>query len=204
MRAVQPRFLFGAGACCCRGRGRMGCGAEPSRWIHAASPRTARAQTAGSLRQLCNSSVNGREVGMRHAQAMALTRAASRETLRAALRLWTTPFCAVRTKTGSAAARAWRAAALSPAASASSTLRTCDLNCERRDLLISVRRIILRVAFLAEVVLAIGPPPMKHVVGGRRRQAPQCGCYRPSQLAGSTTARPPPSLFALGQPLSHA
>src|SRR5262245_18918532 len=174
MSAVQPRFLFVPESLCCRAGAGTGWGHRPTRWIHAASPLMAQAQTAGILRQLCNSSVNGREVGMRRAQAMPLTRAASRETLRAALRLWTTPFCAVRTRIGSAAARARRAAALSPAASASSTLRTCDLNCERRDLLISVRRIILRAAFLAEVVLAMRPPPMKHAVGGRRRQAPQC------------------------------
>src|SRR5262249_61998156 len=88
-------------------------------------------------------------------QAIALIRAARRDTLRAAVFLWTTPFCAVRARTGSAAARALRAAALSPAASASSTLRTWDLNWERRDLLISVRRGILRAGLLAAVVVAI-------------------------------------------------
>src|SRR5262245_16725282 len=174
MSAVQPRFLFVPESCCRSAEAEMRSGPGPTRWIHAASPPAARAQTAGLLRQLCNSLVNRLEVGMRSAQAMALMRAASRETLRAALRLWTTPFCAVRTRTGSASASARRAAVLSPAASASSTLRTCDLNCERRDLLISVRRTILRVAFLAEVVLAIWPPPMEHAVGGRRRQARQC------------------------------
>src|SRR5262245_54214411 len=128
--------------------------------------------------------------------AIALTRAARRETFRAALRLWTTPFWPVRTRMGSAAASALRAAALSPAASASSTLRTCDLNCERRDLLISVRRSILRVAFLAEVVLAIGPPPYGNIlVGPTPRGAAMPAAINPHNWQGQQRrgqARPPP------------
>ena len=54
-------------------------------------------------------------------------------------------------------AKAAVAAVLSPEASASSTLRTKLRTRERRDLLTSVRRAILRVAFLAEEVLAMVP-----------------------------------------------
>src|SRR5690242_13101884 len=56
---------------------------------------------------------------------------------------------------GWAAFRASAAADLSPEAIASSTLRRKVRIRERRVLLTSVRRAILRVAFLADVVLAI-------------------------------------------------
>src|ERR1700704_6005400 len=57
--------------------------------------------------------------------------------------------------TGSASLSAARARLRSPVAIASSTLRTKLRNFERRLLLISVRRAILRVALRAEVVLAM-------------------------------------------------
>src|SRR5207344_2774701 len=57
--------------------------------------------------------------------------------------------------TGSASFRAASAWARSPLAIASSTLRTKPRIFERRPLLISVRRAILRVALRAELVLAM-------------------------------------------------
>src|SRR5579871_176023 len=60
-------------------------------------------------------------------------------------------------RAGSAATRAVCAAALSPRAIASSTWRSEVRMRERRALFISVRRAILRVAFLADLVLAIDP-----------------------------------------------
>src|ERR1700742_4315794 len=63
--------------------------------------------------------------------------------------------CAARINSGSASAIAFSAASRSPRLIASSTLRTAPRIWVRRDLLIAVRRAILRVAFLAEVVLAI-------------------------------------------------
>src|SRR3569833_1140121 len=63
---------------------------------------------------------------------------------------------AARIKAGSAFASAFRAAVRSPVAMASSTVRTAPRIWVRRDLLTAVRRAILRVAFLAEVVLAMG------------------------------------------------
>jgi hypothetical protein len=57
--------------------------------------------------------------------------------------------------TGSASFRAASAWARSPLAIASSTLRTQPRIFERRPLLISVRRAILRVALRAELVLAM-------------------------------------------------
>jgi len=86
---------------------------------------------------------------------MALTRAARRDTLRLAVFLWITPFCAVRTKAGSAAFNAARAASILPPTMASSTRRTFDFMALWRDLLIAVRRSALRAAFFADVVLAI-------------------------------------------------
>src|ERR1700755_641800 len=63
--------------------------------------------------------------------------------------------CAAFISSGSACAIAFNAASRSPRLIASSTLRTAPRICVRRDLLIRVRRAILRVAFLAEVVLAM-------------------------------------------------
>src|SRR5262249_21007059 len=63
--------------------------------------------------------------------------------------------CAARISSGSARSIAFVAAARSPRLIASSTERTALRISVRRDLLITVRRAILRVAFLAEVVLAI-------------------------------------------------
>src|ERR1700737_2448205 len=64
-------------------------------------------------------------------------------------------FCAERIITGSASLSAASALLRSPAEIASSTLRTKLRNSERRPLLISVRRAILRVALRAELVLAM-------------------------------------------------
>src|SRR5262245_15534305 len=63
--------------------------------------------------------------------------------------------CAARINSGSACDIAFKAASWSPRLIASSTVRTAPRICVRRDLLIRVRRAILRVAFLAEVVLAM-------------------------------------------------
>src|SRR5437899_6315090 len=56
---------------------------------------------------------------------------------------------------GSARVIAFNAASRSPFLMASSTVRTAPRIWVRRDLLMMVRRAILRVAFLAEVVLAM-------------------------------------------------
>src|SRR5262249_22533042 len=82
-------------------------------------------------------------------------RCASRDTFRLALFLCTTPLCAARMMTGSAALNAAKAALRSPLLIASSTLRTEFRSTERRALLISVRRAITRVALRADLVLAI-------------------------------------------------
>src|SRR5215212_10812720 len=63
--------------------------------------------------------------------------------------------CAACISSGSARAIAFTAASRSPLLIASSTVRTAPRIWVRRDLLMTVRRAILRVAFLAEVVLAI-------------------------------------------------
>src|SRR5436190_22177736 len=63
--------------------------------------------------------------------------------------------CAACISSGSARVIALSAASRSPLLMASSTTRTAPRIWVRRDLLTAVRRAILRVAFLAEVVLAI-------------------------------------------------
>src|SRR6185437_282043 len=78
-----------------------------------------------------------------------------RETLRLALFLCTTPRCAARIMTGSAAFSAAVAAFGSPVAIASSTLRIELRRSERRALLTSVLRAIWRVALRADLVLAM-------------------------------------------------
>src|SRR5471030_2808392 len=82
---------------------------------------------------------------------------ARRETLRLAVRLWTTLRWAARMMTGSAVLNAAIATLGSPLAIASSTLRTELRSNVRRALLISVLRAILRVALRAELVLAMQP-----------------------------------------------
>src|SRR5262249_42508666 len=67
------------------------------------------------------------------------------------------PVRAARMSAGSAATRAACAEALLPLAIASSTLRSELRMRERRPLFTAVRRAILRVAFLADLVLAIDP-----------------------------------------------
>ena len=81
----------------------------------------------------------------------------SRDTFRLADFLWMMPVRAARMSAGSAATRAACAATLLPLVIASSTLRSELRMRERRALLTSVRRAILRVAFLADLVLAIDP-----------------------------------------------
>src|SRR5260370_41828012 len=66
------------------------------------------------------------------------------------------PVRAARISAGSAATRAACATDLLPLEIASSTLRNDERMRERRALLTRVRRAILRVAFLADLVLAIG------------------------------------------------
>src|ERR1700709_845708 len=63
--------------------------------------------------------------------------------------------CAACISSGSAFFIAFNAASRSPLLIASSTVRTAPRIWVRRDLLMMVRRAILRVAFLAEVVLAM-------------------------------------------------
>ena len=86
---------------------------------------------------------------------MPAIRLESRETFRDATFLCITPFWALRINSGCAAFNAAAAAALSPEAIASSTLRTEVLVRLRRALLTAVWRAIFRIAFLAERVLAI-------------------------------------------------
>jgi len=78
-----------------------------------------------------------------------------RDTFRLALFLWMIFRCAACISSGSARAIAFNAASRSPLLIASSTVRTAPRIWVRRDLLMMVRRAILRVAFLAEVVLAM-------------------------------------------------
>src|SRR3546814_1508034 len=66
-----------------------------------------------------------------------------------------TPFVAARWISGWASFRASAATVTSPAAIASSTLRMKPRTRERRALLTAVRLAIVRVAFFAEVVLAM-------------------------------------------------
>src|SRR5690606_17143730 len=84
-----------------------------------------------------------------------LTRADRRETLRLAVFLCSTPFCALRASSGAALFSASAAAVLSPEAIASSTLRTAERARVVRALLICVRFSVWRAAFFAELVLAI-------------------------------------------------
>src|SRR6478609_9373259 len=76
--------------------------------------------------------------------------------------------CAACINSGSALANAFSAASRLPLLIASSTVRTVPRIWVRRDLLMRVRRAILRVAFLAEVVLAI----FSNSFGGGRRGSP--------------------------------
>src|SRR3954463_8048440 len=81
--------------------------------------------------------------------------ACRRETLREPVFLWTTPLVTARISSDWAFTKASLAAAASPALSASSNLRRKVRTRERRAVLISVRRAILRTAFLEPGVLAI-------------------------------------------------
>jgi hypothetical protein len=89
-------------------------------------------------------------------QAMrARMRLIRRETLREAVFLWKTPFCAPRMSSGSAIFMAISAACLFPAPIASSTLRRELRTRLTRFLFTVARRAELRVAFFADLVLAI-------------------------------------------------
>src|ERR1700759_2680756 len=107
------------------------------RWMRSTFARSARAERTrayfGSLAILC----------------------ARRETLGLALFRGMMLRCAACINSGSACANAFSAASRSPFLIASSTVRTAPRIWVRRDLLMMVRRAILRVAFLAEVVLAM-------------------------------------------------
>jgi hypothetical protein len=83
---------------------------------------------------------------------MRLTR---RETLREAVFLWNTPFCAPRISSGSALFIAVSAACLFPELIASSTLRRELRTRLTRFLFTVARRAETRVAFFADFVLAI-------------------------------------------------
>jgi hypothetical protein len=89
-------------------------------------------------------------------QAMsARMRLIRRETLREAVFLWNTPFCAPRMSSGSATFIAVSAACLFPALIASSTLRRELRTRLTRFLFTVARRAETRVAFFADFVLAI-------------------------------------------------
>lgn len=93
-----------------------------------------------------------------------LMRDARREILRDTVDLCATPFVTERCNSGCAARSASAAADLSPAAIASSTLRTKERTRERRALFTAVRLAILRTIFFADEVFAMGP------ASGRRPQ----------------------------------
>src|SRR5258708_35596677 len=83
---------------------------------------------------------------------------------------------------GSARVIAFSAASRSPLLIASSTIRTAPRIWVRRDLLIAVRRAILRVAFLAEVVLAIVSNILRAVIV-------RCWCGRSAPAVQSCDRR---------------
>jgi hypothetical protein len=96
------------------------------------------------------------ETGVDKCQAVsALMRLVSRETLRDAVFLWNTPFWAPRMSSGSADFMAASASAWLPALIASSTLRSELRTRLTRFLLTVARRAETRVAFFADLVLAI-------------------------------------------------
>src|SRR6185295_15968687 len=119
----------------------------------------------------------------------AFTRLVNRAIFRDTVLPWSTPFDAARANSGPASFRAASAPFLSPAARASSTLRT-ELRTRLSLLLLtSARRSILRAAFLADDVLAIlyttdsdGKMRLTHrtphelaVLIGARRRPVNCG-----------------------------
>src|SRR6185369_3181901 len=93
--------------------------------------------------------VNRAPAGCRQAVRL-FSRCARRDTFLEAVFLCSTPLVEARISSGCAALNASTAAPLSPAASASSTLRTKLRTRERRILLTAARRAILRAAFLAD------------------------------------------------------
>src|SRR6185295_16978734 len=95
-----------------------------------------------------------RATGPRYLPSLAIW-CVSRDTLRLAVFRCTWPWRAARISAGSAFFMASNALLRSPEAIASSTARSVLRIRDRRALLISVRRAILRAAFLAEEVLAM-------------------------------------------------
>src|SRR5437763_14552692 len=85
--------------------------------------------------------------------------------------------CAACISSGSASVIAFSAASRSPLLIASSTVRTAPRIWVRRDLLTTVRRAILRVAFLAEEVLAIAQKFL------RQRSGPRTGQITPAVVS---------------------
>src|SRR4051812_36003814 len=98
-------------------------------------------------------------------------RLARRDTFRDAEFLCTMPFWAARISSGCAARSASAAAPRSPDAIASSTLRTKVRMRLRRPRFTMVRVAILRVIFLADLVLAMGTPSFTFADARRRRRA---------------------------------
>src|SRR3954447_6352865 len=88
--------------------------------------------------------------------------------------------CAACISSGSASAIAFNAAWRSPLLIASSTLRTAPRIWVRRDLLTIVRRAILRVAFLAELVLAMFSISFGGTAGDRARTRRRSTCEQRS------------------------
>src|SRR5579862_313409 len=113
--------------------------------------------------------------------------AASRDTLRDPVFLCMTPLPTARISSDCTSTNAVRARPRSPAASASSNLRTNVRTRDRRALLTSVRRAILRIAFLAPGLFAmvLGRPRMD---AQRRRRKKEAAIYAKAR-AGVNAAR---------------
>ena len=114
---------------------------------------------------------------------------ASRETLRRAALRCTMFFCAARMMTGSASAMAASALDRSPAAIASSTLRTAPRRRDRRDLLTTVRRVIWRAAFLAIFVGHTGKTGFCERSGAYRGAAAAVNALRGLACAAGRASR---------------
>src|SRR5262245_6720113 len=114
---------------------------------------------------------------------------ARRDTLRLAVLECSTPFCAERMITGSASRNAASAVLRSPLAIASSTLRTKLRISERRPLLISVRRAILRAALRAEGVLGMAELVLRAAGWPTRRRAARYRKKRAAARASPPTRR---------------
>src|SRR5690606_21461301 len=89
--------------------------------------------------------------GAAHQEAMALTRAFRRDSLREAVRFFTTPLLTLRSSSGCAALRAACAAVLSPVAIATSTFFTELRTLLRRERFTAVRFLVWRARFSADL-----------------------------------------------------